>query len=151
MEETILLGLPVFCTDGEAGAVSGLALNPDTGALEFLVVTPAEPGPDHLVPRSQVAGVGDAVALVLRIADVRALATFDPQDPAGGNLAGLSVVTAVTPVLARDGSELGRFRGAVVSSERRVEHIMVRTAGGDVVETYQFDRAGDQALTVVPL
>lgn len=156
MEETILLGLPVACTDGEAGAVSGVVFNPNTNALEYLVVSPSAPGRDHYVPRGKIAGVGDTVALSLSIADLQGLPEVGTRDPEeagtiGSNLDDLCIATANTPVVARGGGDLGRFHGVILSQDYHVERVMTRDVDSDVVGTYRIDRASRDTLTVVPL
>jgi hypothetical protein len=132
VQQTIMLGSSVRCTDGSTGSVSRIVVNPATNQLEYIVVHRGLfGGHDHCVPAGSLAGAApDAVTLNMTTADLKGLPELEIHVPGEGTLQRSIPETCAalhkgTIIKDETGTTVGHFSGVVVSPERQIERFLL--------------------------
>ena len=130
MAQEIVLGSPVHCTDGKAGSIDRIVLDPTTMHLDYIVVHRGFfGGHDHCVPAGNIREASaDVVTLTLGTDELKAMPEFEFRVP-GTSIPQRSVPERCavlgkgTPIQDEAGSLLGHFHGVGLGAGRAVERI----------------------------
>ncbi len=155
MQQTIVLGSAVRCTDGSIGNVSRIVMNPATNHLEYIAVHRGLfGGHDHCVPPGNLAEAGpEAVALNLTTAELKALPELEIHVPGEGTLQrsipeDCAAFHKGTAIMDTDGNRLGYFYGVVVDSQRQIERILLAEDRDVGIPIGQLVECSEDGLTV---
>ncbi len=132
MEQSIVLGSAVHCTDGTTGSISYIVLNPDTNHLEYVVVHRGLfGGHDHCVPVGDIQDATvDGITLRRTTEELKAMPDLEVRVPGVGTPQrsipeSCAALDKATPINDETGNSLGRFHGVVVDADRQVQRILV--------------------------
>src|SRR4051812_23015592 len=119
MQHSIILGSWVRCTDGKAGVVGGLIINPNRSHVDYVILRTDQPSDhEYFVPSSQIQRIGAReLSLPYSWGELEELPHPDHPAAQGTVLANLSdMVVAREQTIVRDaeGERLGIFQGAIV-------------------------------------
>jgi hypothetical protein len=154
MSYTFTIGSVVRCTDGRAGEISGLIINPNRGHIDYVILDPGtRGGPEIFVPSGQVQRASaQGLNLPYTWADLEQLphpARHTVQGTVQDNLPDLLTARAGVHVRGTDGSPIGRFHGAVANADLNIEAIVLEQAPDRAVPITQLARHGDDHGTIV--
>jgi hypothetical protein len=155
MQHAIIIGGPLRFTQGEAGQITGLIINPNRNHLDYLII-PADPRGEgnYYVPSGLVQHISDqGVAVRLGANELRNLP--HPQDHADqgtlqDNLSDLCVVQQQTRVLTVEGDALGKLHGVVVDGNLQVHALLLGQSVDSAVPIQGISKhaAHDDAIAV---
>jgi hypothetical protein len=133
MEHALLIGGTVRCTDGQAGSIGGLIINPNRNHVDYVILNAGGPGGrEYFVPSGQIQRAsGRELTLPCTWNDLEKLPHPERHTEQGtiqDNLADLCIAREHTPVRDADGSGLGLFHGAIVNSDLEVQAIFLDAA-----------------------
>jgi hypothetical protein len=155
MQQTIVLGSAVRCTDGKGGNSSQIVLNPKTNALEYVIVHRGIfGGHDHCVPAGHIHDASvEGVTLAIRTEELKALPDLEAKVAGTGPRQRsipdyCAALSKNTPVREADGKLLGHFYGVIVGAERQVERILVEGKGAANMLASQLITCSEDGLTV---
>src|SRR5436190_13318374 len=121
MPYTVIMGSAVRCTDGTAGSVGGLVINPNRNHVDYIILnTGARGGREYFVPigRIQRASAGELTlpCTWAELDDLPRPQAGTEQGTVQDNLEDLCLAREHTPVRDADGSMLGQLHGALVDT-----------------------------------
>jgi hypothetical protein len=161
VSQTIVLGSPVRCSDAKEGLallrprVSGVVLDVHAARLEYLVVHRGLLGGyDQCVPAGNVREADRAgVQLSISTEELKALPALQAK-VAGASYTQRSIPTDCLvlgkglPVTDESEQAMGHFSGVVMSSERRIEQILVDNVAAPAIPIDQFSTCTEDGLQV---
>ena len=154
MEHQIMIGSPVRCTDGKAGSVGGLLINPNRSHIDYVILNPGLlGGREYFVPSGRVARVSaEEIALPFEWAALEDLPRpeiWTKQGTVQDNLSDLCVARKNTPVYAADGSLLGALVGATADAEFSIAGVILDQTPGQAILISQMARHSESGDGIV--
>jgi len=154
MQYTIILGTSVRCTDGKAGTVGGLIVNPNRNHVDYVILRSDRPGDhEYFVPSGQVQRASaQELSLPFSWSELEELP--HPERPAKqgtvfANLSDLIVAREQTIVRNATGDRLGVFHGAIVDAGLEIQALLLAEAPDRAIPISQLARHGDGAGDLV--
>jgi len=153
VQQTMVLGSTVHCTDGNSGSVSHIVVNPDTYHLEYLVVHRGLfGGHDHSVPVGDLIDAdSERVDLTIASQELKALPELEVRLPDGTlqrsvseSCPALHKGTAIKDV---DGNLIGHFHGVVTGSGHQVERLLLSGSDDAGIPIANITEWGEDELT----
>ena len=154
MQHTIMLGSPVRCADGKAGAIGGLIVNPNRNHVDYVILRTDEPGGhEYFVPSGQIQRAS-ARELSLpcswsELEDLPHLERPARQGTVLSNLPDLLIAREQTIVRDSLGERLGIFYGAIVDSDLEIQAVLLAEAPDRAIPIVQFARHSNGAGDLV--
>jgi hypothetical protein len=155
MQHTIIIDGPVRFTQGEAGQITGLIINPNRSHLDYLITHPDPRGAgEYYVPSGLIQHISDQ-GVTVRLGANELPDLPHPQDHADqgtllDNLSDLCVVQEQTRVLTVDGDALGNLHGVVVDGNLQVQALLLGQSPDTAVPIHGISKhaAQDDAIAV---
>lgn len=153
MRATIVIGETVQGIDGTLGWIRRIILNPNTGALEYLIVQAGDDTQrEYYVPRSRIELGPDSITLGISAAELGSLPAVEDKTAVQGslrsNLHDLCVVDQTTPVKTQDGVSVGRFHGLVIDAGYQLEQILLNGGAEAGVTVARIARYSEETLFI---
>ena len=148
MQHSILLGTPVRCTDGKAGTIDGLIINPNRSHVDYVILRGDKPGGhEYFVPSGQIQRASErGLSLPCSWSELEQLPHPDRPAKQGTLLANLSdLMVAREQTIVRDasGDQLGMFHGAVVDANLEIQALLLAEAPEHALPISQLAGGGD--------
>jgi hypothetical protein len=154
MQHTIMLADSVRCTDGRAGAIDGLIINPNRNHVDYVVVRTSESGGrEYFVPSGQIQRISAReLSLPCTWTDLESLPHPDRPSEQGtvvDNLPDLIVAREQTIVRDAAGNRLGDLHGVIVDSDLEVHALLLSDAPDRAVPIAQIMPHADSRADMV--
>jgi hypothetical protein len=148
------IGADVRCTDGKAGTIGGLIINPNRSHVDYIIINPGLlGGREYYVPSSQIQQVSaQGLALPCTYAELQKLPreeVWTAQGTVQDNLQSLCIARHGMAVQDVDGSALGQLHGVAVDAALEVKGIKLEDAPDRVLLIERFTATGDTFDTLV--
>jgi sporulation protein YlmC with PRC-barrel domain len=155
MQNAMIIGSALRFSEGQAGQIAGLIINPNRGHLDYLITHSDPRGErEYYVPSGLIQQIGpDGVAVRLGMNELGDLP--HPQDHADqgtilDNLADLCVAQEHTPVFTLEGEALGNLHGVVVDADLQIHALLLEQSPDTAVPIKEISKhsAHDNAIAV---
>ncbi len=154
MDMLLRIGMPVHCSDGAAGVVRGVVINPNTSAFEYIIVQTDGREAPHFVSRGHIQGISSTVTLDTDCAWLNAQPEPGQRTPdevglVTSNLENLCVADSTMLVQTQGGASLGQFAGVMMTPEYHISAVLLSGGGTDHVVISRVDPTSHEVLRVV--
>ena len=153
MQQAIMLGSAVHCTDGTGGSIRRIVFNPNRSRVDYLLVDQGQrDGQEHYVPIGCISNASaEEIKLTISTAELTARSLSEPtqtENTIQSNLADLCVADEQTAVQDSEGNPIGHLRGVAIDSDYQVTHVLLAERPDAHVPITQFVPCDEGALRV---
>ena len=154
MQHTIMLGSPVRCADGKAGAIGGLLINPTRNHVDYVILRTGQPGShEYFVPSGQIQRASAReLSLPCTKNELEELPHPERTAKQGtvlANLTDMIIAREQTTVRASEGERIGTFHGAIVDSNLEIQAVLLAETPYRAIPIKQFTRHGDDTHDLI--